>query len=271
MNVDLIYTGDCLSILKDFPDYSIDLILTSPPYDKMRKYGGHDFTFSEAYPQAFLRLLKEGGVCVWVVRDETIEGSETLSSFQQALAFKQVGFKVHDTMIYEKLNGMPLNHNRYEQKFEYMFVFSKGKPKTFNPLFEVCIGAGKENTGGARSYTASSKEISANSGGWGYGNKIKETKIRSNVWKYYTGSGHSTTDTLAFKHPATFPEQLAEDHILSWTNKNELVLDPMCGSGTSCVVARKLCRRYIGIDINPEYTTISKKRLSKIPAYLVAS
>ena len=266
LETNTIYQGDCLEVMKDIPDKSIDMILTSPPYDNLRDYKGYTFNF-EGIAKELFRIIKDGGVVVWVVADATIKGSETGTSFKQALYFKEIGFNLHDTMIYEKLGGIPLNHNRYEQKFEYMFILSKSGPKTFNPILDKTIGGGKVNTGGATK-SNSMNEKSANYGGWGRGQLTKEYKIRKNIWGYFTGKGHSSLDEISFQHPATFPEQLAADHIVSWSNKGDLILDPMNGSGTTTKMAKTLGRNYIGIEISPEYCAIAEQRIKDLPAKL---
>jgi DNA modification methylase len=131
--VNKIICGDCLEVMKKIPDGSVDLVLTSPPYDNLRTYNGYNFDF-EGIAKELHRVTKDGGVIVWVVGDATIKGSETGTSFKQALYFKEIGFNLHDTMIYHKNNYPPLTHNRYEQCFEYMFVFSKRYLKSFNPI-----------------------------------------------------------------------------------------------------------------------------------------
>jgi len=201
--------------------------------------------------------MKKGGVVVWVVGDASINGSETGTSLRHALYFKdKCGFKLHDTMIYQKHNFSNPSSNRYHQIFEYMFIFAKGKPKTFNPIRdrknkwagESCWG---RNT--IRAKNGSLKEIKKRI--------INSYGMRYNIWKYNVGCGFGQKDKIAYKHPATFPEQLAYDHIVSWSNKNDIILDPLCGSGTTLKMAKKLNRRWIGIEINSEYCEISKKRI----------
>ena len=223
----------------------VDLVLTSPPYDNLREYGGYEWEF-EATAIGLLKAVCEGGVIVWVVGDATINGSESGTSFIQALRFKELGMNLHDTMIWNKLNPVPLTHNRYEQGFEYMFILSKGTPKTINHIREqsTCIQtrtrrkSNKENGSAFRSrdvYTTTNA-----------------TKIRTNVWGY-------TNANRKIDHPAIFPEQLALDHIVSWTNDGEMVLDPMLGSGTTCYCAKKLNRYSIGIEIEEKYCEIAAK------------
>ena len=240
-----------------FPNECIDLTVTSPPYDNLRTYKGFVFDF-ETIARELFRVTKQGGVVVWVVGDATINGSETGTSFKQALYFKEIGFNLHDTMIY-KSHKPPLTHNRYEQEFEYTFILSKGVPKTFNPLKEKTNYAGDLQ----KKYynSASSKQ------GRAMRQSEKETyfvgteKIKGNIWEYPTGFNGSTTDKIAFQHPAIFPEQLAKDHIYSWSNEGDTVLDPMCGSGTTPKMAVLMNRNYIGIEIAKEYHSLSVKRV----------
>jgi DNA modification methylase len=260
-----IYQGDCLEVLRAFPDEFIDLTVTSPPYDNLRTYNGYTFDF-EGIAKELYRVTKEGGVVVWVVGDATIKGSETGTSFKQALYFKEIGFNLHDTMIYRS-GKPPLTHNRYEQEFEYMFILSKGKPKTFNAIRVPCIEAGKSrrrNYGekiGAKTESKNAirhrDEIT----------KVSDTKIKYNIWSYPTGMGGTTNDKIAFEHPAIFPEKLAEDHILSWSNEGDTVLDPMCGSGTTLKMALHNNRSYIGIEISEKYCEIARSRLTKHPLF----
>ena len=245
--------ADCLDFMKDIPSNSIDMVLTSPPYDNLRTYKGYTFNF-EGIAKEIYRVLKDGGVCVWIVGDMVINGSESGTSFKQALFFKEIGFNIHDTMIYKK-NGSPYPEKiRYYQNFEYMFIFSKGKPKTFNPIQD------RKNkwlgSWGKRSVRTKSGEIIQ-------ANKIecKEYGTRFNIWEINNGAGFSTKDKIAYQHPAIFPEKLAEDHILSWSNEGDTILDPFAGSGTTLKMAKKNNRNYIGIEIAPEYIEIIKKRL----------
>jgi len=255
MELNKIYQGDCLSVLKDINDNYIDLTVTSPPYDNLRTYNGFTFDFENIAKELY-RVTKIGGVVVWVVGDATINGSETGTSFKQALYFKDIGFNLHDTMIYKKINYIPLTHKRYEQAFEYMFIFSKGKIKTFNPI--------KENTiYGGRAITRSNRYENHAVRGRKFKASVNSEKYRCNVWEYKIGTGCTTKDKIAFEHPAIFPEKLAEDHILSWSNKNDIILDPMCGSGTTCKMALKNNRNFIGIELSQEYCDIANKRIKE--------
>lgn len=242
MESNKVIQGDCLDVMKTLPDKSIDMVLTSPPYDNLRTYKGYTFNF-EGIAKEIYRVLKDGGVCVWIVGDATIKGSETGTSFRQALYFKEIGFNLHDTMIYAKQNPVPYHHNRYNPQFEYMFIFSKGIPKTFNPIQENTKGF---KTGKYR-YSDGSLKV-ANTP------IIKETKMLNNIWYYVVGGKGNN-------HPASFPEKLAEDHIISWSNEGDIILDPMAGSGTTLKMAKKNNRNYIGIEIAPEYIDIINKRL----------
>ena len=250
--INKVIQGDCLEVMKGIPDKSVDMVLTSPPYDNLRDYKGYTFNF-EGIAKEIYRVLKDGGVCVWVVGDATIKGSETGTSFKQALYFKEIGFNLHDTMIYRKINPMPVKSNRYLPCFEFMFVLSKGKPKSVNLIREKTLATGKEK------YTGTQQE----NGKFGvYGKNRNLERDKYNVWDIKVGSNQSTKDKIAFQHPAIFPEKLAEDHILSWSNEGDIILDPMAGSGTTLKMAKKNNRNYIGIEIAPEYIEIIKARLS---------
>lgn len=253
MEIDSIYNEDCIETMKRMPDNFIDLTVTSPPYDNLRTYNGYCFDFENVAKQLY-RVTKECGVVVWVVGDATVDGSETLTSFKQALYFKEVGFNVHDTMIYYS-DKPPLTHNRYEQKFEYMFVLSKGKPKTFNPIMIDSIQEGRDKgLGGFREPDNHLRQRNTP-------HPVNEKKIKGNVWIYATGFGGSTNDKFAFEHPAMFPEKLAADHIRSWSNEGDLVYDCFMGSGTTAKMAMTLNRHYIGSEISEEYCKIIDKRL----------
>jgi site-specific DNA-methyltransferase (adenine-specific) len=255
MELDRIYNEDCLQGMRRMEAESVDLTVTSPPYDNLRTYNGYCFDF-ENIARELYRVTKQGGVVVWVVGDATIEGSETGTSFRQALFFMEIGFRLHDTMIYAS-DKPPLNTRRYEPKFEYMFVFSKESPKTFNGLKEASIQAGRKSGGSTfRNIGTGQKDRWSNV-------PTPDEKLRGNIWYYATGNQGSTHDSIAFKHPAIFPESLAADHIRSWSNEGDIVLDPFMGSGTTAKVARALNRHYIGFEISAEYCDIINKRLEQ--------
>ena len=249
LELNKIYNMDCMDGMRMLNDNSIDLTVTSPPYDNLRTYNGFTWDF-EATARELYRITKNGGVVVWVVGDATIKGSETGTSFKQALYFKEIGFNLHDTMIYAKNNPIPQNHNRYEQQFEYMFIFSKSKPRRFNPLKVKTKSAGKEyswkdtNDYGAKSAKRSRDEISI----------VKNEKNRFNIWFMSVASSKYTNS-------APFPEQLANDHILSWSNENDIVLDPFMGSGTTGKMAMLNNRKYIGFELSEEYCEIAEERI----------
>lgn len=251
-----IICGDNVDVLREFPDEIVDLTVTSPPYDNLRTYNGFEWDF-ESLAQELYRVTKEGGVVVWVVNDATVNGSETGTSFRQALYFKEVGFNLHDTMIYGKNNPMPVNAKRYYPCFEYMFVLTKGQPKTFNPIKEKTATAGQKHHLKKRNQDGAFKKSD------GYGKPVKKYRPRYNVWFYNVGGGQAAIDKIAYEHPAIFPEQLAEDHIISWTNPGDIVLDPFIGSGTTAKMAAINGRKYIGIDISDEYCEIARRRASE--------
>lgn len=252
--INKIINGNCVDVMEKFPDASIDLVVTSPPYDNLRVYKGYSFPFSEIVEQLF-RVVKENGIVVWVVSDATIDGSETCTSFRQALKFVEKGFKLHDTMIFQKTNPVPqIYRKRYTNVFEYMFVFSKGSVLTHNAIKIPCLHAGLELNG--TTYKNYSKGEQTRSK---LAKPVKGEKLKGNIWEYVVGK--KAVDQESKGHPAPFPFELAADHIKSWTNEGAIVLDPMCGSGTTCVAAYELKRQYIGIDISPEYCDMSTKRL----------
>lgn len=252
-----IILGDCLEVMGSFEDACIDLAVTSPPYDDLREYGGYSFNF-ESIAKELYRVTKDGGVVVWIVADQTIKGNETGTSFRQALFFKGIGFNLYDTMIYEKAGTAPPHKNRYFHAFEYMFVFSKGKPKTVHILEDKKNRWAGTNTFGVT--TRREKDGSLTKKGV---KTVKEFGVRTNIWRYNGGRNNSTKDEIAFQHPAIFPEQLAKDHILSWSNEGDTVLDPFLGSGTTAKAAKNLNRQYIGIEINPDYVKIAQDRLKQ--------
>ncbi len=247
-----IFCAECIDFMKKMPENSVDLTITSPPYDDLRDYNGYNFDYESIAKQLF-RITKVGGVVVWVVGDKIVKGNKTLSSFKQALTFQNIGFNVHDTMIYKKKNTPFMRSNAYTNCFEYMFVFSKGSPKTFNPLKEKTARSGYEMLVHNKKADGVNKKTLG---------KLNTEKTKTNIWEYAVGLGGTTRDKIAFKHPAVFPERLAEDHILSWSNPGDIVFDPMCGSGTTCKMASLNGRNYIGCDISQEYVNIAKERLS---------
>lgn len=255
--LDRIFCGDAQIILFDFPDESIDLVVTSPPYDQQRQYGtvGGVWWNFEAIADQLVRVLKLRGVIVWVVADQTIGGSETGTSMRQALYFMR-SMNLHDTMIYQR-RTIPLTSNRYQPEWEYMFVFSKGSPKTFNPLME------KSNLGRPGITCEKAKRGTDGIPKLRHKRALpKELKVRSNVWEYNPTPGQHQ-DPAKWEHPATFPDLLASDHIQSWSNPGDVVLDPFAGSGTTLQAAKLLNRRYVGIEVNPQYVKIIKNRLAQ--------
>jgi DNA modification methylase len=246
-----LHLGDCLEVMKSLPEKSIDLTVTSPPYDNLRTYNGYSFDF-EGIAKELYRVTKDGGVVVWVVGDATVNGSETGTSFKQALYFKEIGFNLHDTMIYEKDGIAFPDKNRYQQSFEYMFVLSKGKPKTLNLINDrKNVSFGRKVTGTERNADGTTRKASC------FGNPIKEFGIRWNVWRIASTKGNVKTG-----HPAMFSESLAHDHIVSWSNEGNTVLDCFLGSGTTGKMAKQLNRSFIGIEISKEYFEIAKGRIN---------
>ena len=268
MNRNRIINGNAVTILGKMPDNTVDLVVTSPPYDSLRsyhknnqdKYNGYSFPF-EAIAVELERVVKKGGVIVWVVADAVVKGSESGSSFRQALYFMQLGFRLHDTMIYEK-NGVSFparrDGNRYTQIFDFMFVFSnQDKPKTANLIIDKKNRwAGWQYFGSVGSRRSQDGELVNRSH-----HTVAEVSARNNIWRINTGSGYSSSNPIAFEHPAIFPEELVEGHIQTWSEPSDLVIDCFSGSGTVPVVCKRLDRRYIGIDISKKYCEIARRRL----------
>ena len=252
--INKIHCADCLEFMKKIPDNSIDLVVTSPPYDNLRDYNGYSFDF-ESIAKELFRVIKEGGVVVWIVGDATVKGSETGTSFKQALYFKEIGFNLHDTMIWNKgtFTAVGSLKTRYAPVFEYMFVLSRGTPKTFNPIKDRRNKSfGRKHHGTIRQKDGTTKPLS------NIGKNIPKFGQRFNIWKLFAEKSNSKR-----LHPAMFPERLAEDHIKSWSNKGDVILDPMNGSGTTTKMAYLLGRKYIGIDVSEEYCLISRDRLKQ--------
>lgn len=249
-----VYCGDCVDVMKSMADNSVDLTITSPPYGNLRQYDGYFFDF-ESVAQELYRITAEGGVVVWVVNDTTVDGSESGTSFRQALQFKEIGFKLYDTMIYDS-DKIPLNHRRYEQRFEYMFVLSKGVPKTFNAIMVESNSAGAKCCGTFRKKDGHMEKA--------HNTDVRaDTHIRGNIWHYNTGYMQSASDKIAFEHPAIFPEALARDHIISWSNPGDTVFDPFGGSGTTAKMAYMSGRKFITCDISEKYCDLIRRRIEQ--------
>ncbi len=256
MELNKIYNENCIKTLERMPDNFLDMTLTSPPYDDLRTYNGYEFPLDRII-ELLYQKTKPGGVVVWVVGDKTENGSESLSSFSQAIDFvNKGGFKLWDTMLYQKNNPIPSDcGKRYRQTFEYMFCFSKGTPTTFNPITEPTKSAGQK---------IKAFRITENGRGnlpkEDIGREVKPERKVGNIFTYNVGSS-SSQDKIAFKHPAIFPEKLAEDQIYTWTNIGDLVYDPFLGSGTTAKMACTLNRQWLGSEVSEEYVEIAEERL----------
>ena len=245
-----LYQGDCLEILPTLD--KVDAVVTSPPYDELRDYGE---SFGVLDWRGIIRSLADclvpGGVLVWNVADATVDGSETGTSFAQALWAKECGLRLHDTMIYIKDNVNFPESVRYFSGHEYMFIFSNGAPKTFNPIKDrPNKWAGTTMHGTNRQKNGAVKTIS------GVGKEIRPFGMRFNWWKMDNKQPDSG-------HPAPMPYRMAFDHISSWSNTHDLVIDPMMGSGTTGVASANLGRKFIGIELEPKYFDIACERITK--------
>lgn len=269
MKTNYLYNENCLDTMARMVDDFIDLTVTSPPYDDVRTYKGFTLPLKEIAKELY-RVTKDGGVVVWVVNDKTKNYCESLTSFKTAILFvEEAGFNLHDTMIYKRTCAFP-DVVRYYQDFEYMFVFTKGKPKTVNLLRQLKTEGtlkrqkNKTGVGGERQTDGSLKRID-NTNGFERKELARkdDTRVKSNVWELPRGNQNSTKDNVAFKHPAIFPEQLANDHIISWSNENDLVYDCFMGSGTTAKMAILNKRNWIGSEISSEYCDIVHERLKQ--------
>lgn len=244
-----IYNRDNVQGLREcVPDGSIDLVITSPPYDNLRKYSGFTWDFPGLAAE-LLRVLRPGGVMVWVVADATIAGSETGTSFRQALHFTEIGFRLFDTMIWHKSNPTPVDPRigRYTSSFEYMFVFSKGSPAVHNMQHTVCKTAGVIRKGsGNSSQRTVDGTVRTDRVAKRQNTVCHDEKILDNVWSI----GVCTAKT---KHPAAFPKKLVMDHVLTWSNLGDVILDPFMGSGTVAYVALQNGRNCVGFELSSEY------------------
>lgn len=259
--------GDNVEQMKEhIPDDYIDFTCTSPPYDNLRNYKG--FTFDcDALIKELYRVTKPGGIVMWNVADGTIDGSESMTSFKQAIKFTEAGFKCHDTMIYEKGNFSNPSSNRYHQIWEFMFIFSKGKPKTFNPIKDKKI-VGMDNPDHARTGTFGKNTVRQKDGTMkdrGQRKVYGEFGMRTNIWKLPTAGQERPGKSI--EHPAKMPTALAKDHIISWSNHGDTIFDPFAGSGTTGVEALKLGRKFIGIELAQEYYDICVKNCENVIPY----
>lgn len=260
--VDHLYMGDSVKLLKKLPSESVDLVVTSPPYDNLRDYENQlvwNFDVFKKIAVELYRVMKEGGVVVWVVGDKTDRGAKTLTSFKQALFFQKIGFSMFDVIIYEKTGSGPPHNDRYFNSFEYMFVLFKGrKPKTINLLKDK-----KNQWGGHQTYGVITRREKDGSLTPKNRKTINEYGLRTNIWKYVNGKGFASKEKVSHEHPAIFPEKLAQDHILSWSNEGDVVLDIFGGSGTTTKMSIVEHRHYIYFEAVKKYCDIAVKRLDE--------
>lgn len=254
MEIDKIYNCDCVDGMKQIEDESIDLVVTSPPYDKLRDYNGIGKSWNHTkfmtVANELFRITKNGGVVVWNVNDQTENGSKTGTSFRQALYFMECGFNLNDTMIWQKTNPMPqVRQPRYNACYEYMFIFSKGKPKTFNPIMRKTKCGGQE-------YHSTAKNIGGECGRRELNTVINKETVDYNIWQISVAQNKTG-------HPAVFPIEIPIRHIRSWSNENDVVLDPFIGSGTTAIACIKEHRHFIGMELNKDYYDIACERIKK--------
>lgn len=253
-----VFLGDSCDVLKQIPDNFVDLTVTSPPYDNLRKYNGVGDTWNhekfKCIANELYRVTKPGGVIVWVVNDKTEHGGKTGTSLKQALYFMEIGFLLNDTMIWRKTNPMPqVKQPRYSSSFEFMYVFSKGTPKTFNPIMRECKLGGKL-------YNSTAKNFDGESGRHDLTYNVNKYMVDYNVWDIAVAQNKT-------KHTAVFPYEIPYKHIISWSNEGDVVLDPFVGSGTTILASIDLKRNYIGIELNKEYYNICINRIKEKNVY----
>lgn len=247
--INKIHVENCLDTMSRMPDNFVDLVVTSPPYDDLRTYNGYSFDF-ESIAKELFRVVKTGGVVVWVVGDATKNGSESGTSFRQALFFKEIGFNLHDTMIWRKTNPMPkVKTKRYFDVFEFMFVFSKGQPKTFHPIMQPTKQGGKIYNSTVKKITTGKERVNKSF-------LLNHERYRDNIWDCAVAQNKSD-------HPAVFPEQLVQDHVLSWSDVGDVVYDPFMGSGTTGLVCMQLSRQWLGSEISEFYADLANSRIEK--------
>ncbi len=258
-----IILSDCRDGMAALSNECIPFTLTSPPYDGLRTYDGlADWNFMDVAKELY-RITMQGGVVVWVVQEQIIDGSESGETSRQRLAFANIGFRLHHTMVMGKLGGIQFSSNRYGRPLEYAFILSKGPPRYFNPLRD------RPNKEAGR------VKVFLNRNRDGSFAPVKRTQVhpyglRGSIWFYPTGKNNSAKEDYAFEHPALMPEQMAEDDILSWTKVGDLVFNPFAGAGTALKMALLNHRSYLGFEINPKYVEIARRRLREAEAKLAA-
>lgn len=246
-----IYNDDCRNQLRYI---AADLCVTSPPYDSLRDYEGIEWDH-KVFMQIARRLRQSVSNIVWIVGDASIDGGESGSSFKQALYFIKLGYKLHDTMIWQKRGFSMPSHTRYHQIFEYMFVFRRGEIP-FSPIKDVKNITGGKTTLGKNTFRMKNGEMTERAR-----RPAAEWGMRNNIWKTNTTGQEQPCKTL--EHPATFPYKLAHDHIVSWSNQGDMIVDPFMGSGTTLRAAKDLRRTAIGIEISEKYCEIAARKMQQ--------
>lgn len=251
-----VYCGDCVKLMKLLPDSTIDLVVTSPPYDKIRDYNGSIHFDLHKTGQEIFRVLKSGGIAVMVIQDQTKNFGKSLTSFKTIIDWcDNIGFKLFETIIYRK-NGSEgvWWTKRFRVDHEYMPIFLKGKkPQYFNkePLKIPSKHGGKVMTGsGSRKTNGETQKTVTRA--------INFKKCRGTIWNYLMAGDKNP---LKRKHPAVFPDKIPYDFIQCFCPEEGIVLDPFAGSGSTLVMAKKLRRSFIGFDIVPEYCELARERL----------
>ena len=247
-----IVLGDCVEGMRSLPPDLVPCTVASPPYGALRHYhGNHQFDFEAAAAELW-RITRPGGVVCWVVREEVVDGSESGEASEQRLFFRDLGFRLHQTIVMERYGSRARSPGRYGESLEYAFILAKGKPATVRLLRDRRNKtAGKLVTATHRypdgSYRVQRYEVDE----WGY---------RKAVW-YFAQGMHVATDPVARLHQAPMPEAMAEDLILSYSREGDLIFDPFAGVATTAKMALLNHRNYFGYEINAIYHARGEERL----------
>lgn len=258
--INTILHGDSAEVMQSFPDKCIPLTVTSPPYAKMRLYGGHDYTWEtfKSVATQLVRITMEGGVICWVVRNQIVKERENLQAEKEKLFFADdLGLWPHQTIIGAP-KGVPLPQSRrYASNFDYVYVFSKGHPRIVN----IIRDRRNSRFGDLKSNRLIRESNGSERLACGGEYAIAKWGFRSNLWSYSTGGNHTATDRISAKHPARMGEPLAEDLIISFSKPGDLVFDPFAGAGTSLKMALLNQRQWLGVEIFDEYVELIEKRM----------
>ncbi len=271
--VNKIIQGDCEQVLKGFPDNSIDLIFTSPPYADQRKttYGGVrpgeyvDWFLPKA--AQLLRVLKPTGTFILNIKERAVNGERHTYVIELTLRMREQGWLWTEEFIWHKKNAYPGKWpNRFRDAWERLIQFNKRRKfNMYQEAVMVPVGDWAQDRLNSLSETDQIRDESRV--GSGFGKNVSKWVGRDKV--YPTNVIHMATECSNRRHSAVFPVGLPTWFIKLFTDSSGIVLDPFIGSGTTAVAAKQLGRRYVGIDINEEYCQIARQRLMQIQPRLL--